>query len=585
MGNTKKFSILGICTDTRKKNGIPMLRNGEKIYGATGWYRIVNPLKKLGANIEVGIIVRTTAEDAMRLKGLGDIWFMKMADNDNIDFLYATHRDFTGAKLVIDLDDDIDNIHPDHPEYEGLKEKLPMRERMVKIADHVVVATEHIAKGIRHLNPNITVIPNAIDPKIWDVKRKKRNNDIIRIGWMSSGSHFVDSPIIEDIMQELLKEYPNLEFHVAGMVKDYIKGDRWVHHEGTVGYDEFPQFYEDLGIDIAIAPLKDIPFNHSKSNIKFLEASMLEIPIVASDISTYNCIKHGKTGYLASSPEQFKKYLKFLIENPDKRKEIGQNAKKYVLENWTIDKFLPKYEELFEKLLDKKDITVMTAITGGKDNLYNQPEYKGVDYVAFIDEDVKNPQWKIKKACNKFAKPVMNAKIHKILGHKYCSTPYIVWQDGNCALKKDPRELVKLMGDKDFAFFKHPGRDCLFEEADTCVQLEKGDITEIAEQVRAYADPNGVNFDLHAGLIEATCFVRRNNKHANDLMEKWWVEICRYSNRDQISFPVVFKGEEWATIPGSVQRSPMYGKKDAKPWHAGFPGNDYFQYTKHNKYD
>ena len=581
----ENFKILGICTDTRKKNGIPLLRNGEKVYGATGWYRIVNPLKKLGANIEVGIIVRTTAEDAMRLKALGDIWFMKMADNENIDFLYATHRDFAGTKLIVDLDDDIDNVHPDHPEFEGLKEKLPMRERMVKIADHIVVATEHIAKGIRHLNPNITVIPNAIDPKIWEVKKKKRKDGKIRIGWMASGSHFVDSPIIEDIMQELLKEYPNLEFHVAGMVKGYVKGERWVHHEGTVGYDEFPQFYADLGIDIGIAPLKDIPFNHSKSNIKFLEGAMLEIPMVLSDISTYDCVKHGTTGYLASNAAEFKKYLKFLIENPDKREEIGKAAKKYVLENHTIDKFLPKYTELFEKLLDKKDITVMTAITGGKDNLYNQPEYKGVEYMAFLEEDVKSPQWKVKRACDKFVKPVMNAKIHKILGHKYCNTPYIVWQDGNCALKQDPHELVKLMGDNDFAFFKHPGRDCLFDEADTCVQLGKGNITEIAEQVRAYADPHGVNMDLHSGMIEATCFARKNNPHANDLMEKWWAEICRYSNRDQISFPVVFKGQTWATIPGSVEKHPKYGKPGGKPWWQKFPGNDFFKYTKHNHYE
>ena len=176
----ENFKILGICTDTRKKNGIPLLRNGEKVYGATGWYRIVNPLKKLGANIEVGIIVRTTAEDAMRLKALGDIWFMKMADNENIDFLYATHRDFAGTKLIVDLDDDIDNVHPDHPEFEGLKEKLPMRERMVKIADHIVVATEHIAKGIRHLNPNITVIPNAIDPKIWKPKKRTEPKKLLR---------------------------------------------------------------------------------------------------------------------------------------------------------------------------------------------------------------------------------------------------------------------------------------------------------------------------------------------------------------------------------------------------------------------
>ena len=570
----EKYKILGLCTDVLKDNNIPILdKNGKKQSGAIGWYRVWNPLGKLGAHIEVGHFVSTTPKSALELKSKGDIWFMKLSDNQDIDHIYSTHRDFTGAKLVIDLDDDIDNVHPGHPDYEGLLSRREMRIRMVKIADHLVVATEEIKQAVKKYNPYITVIPNAIDPEIWKVKNKKWNDGKIRIGWMSSGSHFVDSPIIEDIIQELIKEYPQVEFHIAGMVKNYEKGIRWIHHKGTTGYAPFPKFYADLGIDIAIAPIKDIPFNRCKSNIKFLEAAMLEIPIVASDVAPYSCIQHGKTGYLATTPSQFKKYLKILIEDEKKRKEIGQAAKKYVLKNWTIDKFLPKYRELFDKIMETKDITVMTAITGGKDDLRPQPEYKGVEYVAFVDNDLKDSQWKTRKACDKFVKPVMNAKIHKILGHKYVDTPYIVWMDGNCTLKQDPHELVNLMGDKDFAFFKHPGRDCIYEEADACVRLGKGNILELAEQQKEYAKQN---FTDHAGLCELTCFIRKNNKKANDLFEKWWAEITRFSNRDQVSFPVVFRGQNWMTIKGAVGF--IEGNKL-------FPGNQFFTYINHKHYD
>lgn len=570
----KSYRVLGVCTDTIKRDGEPVFGpKGEKMFGAVGWYRIYNPLKKLGAHIEIGPPMKATADDAQKWKDWGDIWFCKMSDNENIDHLYRTHADFTGAKLVLDLDDDPHSVHPEHPDIKELEGRYHMWNRMIEIADHVVVSTEHIKQSIKHQNPNITVIPNAIDPEIWKVKRKKRNDGKIRIGWMSSGSHFVDSPIIEEIIQEILNENPNVEFHIAGMINTEATGKGWIHHRGTDGYAPFPQFYADLDIDIAIAPLKDIPFNRAKSNIKYLEASMLGIPMVASDVLPYQCIKHGKTGYLASNSSQFKKYLLWLIENTEKRKQMGKDAKQYVLENWTIDKFLPQYEELFEKLMDKKDITVMTAITGGKDNLYRQPDYKGVEYLAFLDKEVKDEQWKVKKACDKFAKPVMNAKIHKILGHKYCDTPYIVWMDGNCALKQDPHELVKLMGDRDFAFFKHPGRNCLFAEADACVKLGKGNVLEIAEQVKEYAKQN---FPVEAGLSECTCFVRKNNPKANDLFEKWWVEITRYSNRDQISFPVVFKGQDWAVIPGSVAQL-----KDNED----FPGNEFFKYAKHNHYE
>jgi glycosyltransferase involved in cell wall biosynthesis len=575
-----KFRILGVGTDTIKRDGKHVLGpKGEKLYGAISWYRVFNPLEKMGATLELGSGLSRDVLDkkmgALAWKAKGDIWFIKMMDNENVDYLIRTHADFTGAKLVLDLDDDPNNVSPYHPDIENLEDRKHMWHRMIRCADHIVVSTEAIKQSIKAENPYVTVIPNAIDTKIWKVKNPpKRTDGKIRIGWMASGSHFVDSPVIEPIIDELLKEYPNVEFHMAGMINDTITGKGWIHHKGTDGYKSFPQFYADLDIDIAVAPLKDIPFNQAKSNIKFLEAAMLEIPIVASDVRPYQDIKHGKTGYLASNPSQFKKYLKWLIENEELRKGIGKAAKKYVLENWTIDKFLPKYEELFEKLMDKKDVTVITAIAGGKDELIEQPEYKGVDYLAYVEPGTYSSLWKTRKVCDKFIKPVMNAKIHKILSHKYCDTPYIVWMDGNIKLKTDPHELVKLMGNKDFAFFKHPGWSSIYTEADVCKKLGKGNVIEMAEQIRAYADPDGVNFPDQAPHCEMTCFIRKNNKKVNDLFEKWWVEICRYSERDQISFPVVFRGEKWATIPGSI----AFIEGNPK-----FPGNKFFKYHKHKK--
>ena len=588
MLKSKKFKIFGIATDTITRNGKVVLQKGKKLYGAVGWYRIVNPLSKLGANIEIGIGLTARPYDivkdgkvcygALTMKEKGDIWFMKMSDNEDIDHIYGTNRDFTGAKIVLDFDDDPHTIDPRHPDIEKLKERKHMWDRMIKLADHIVVSTEEIKKSVEKQNPYITVIPNAIDPEIWKFKKKERNDGKIRIGWICSGSHFVDKPIVENIMDELIAEYPNVEFHMAGLIMNDCHGTGWFHHSATLGYKKFPKYYAELGWDIAIAPLEDIPFNHAKSNIKFLEAAMLKIPMVASDVTPYRCIQHGKTGYLASNFVQFKKYLKLLIENEKLRKEIGENAYQYVMDNWTIDKFLPKYEELFDKLMDKKDITVVTAIAGGKDELLAQPEYKGVDYLAFVDKTTDS-QWKTQKVCDKFKNPVMNAKIHKILTHKYCDTPYIVWMDGNCSLKQDPHELVKLMGNKDFAFFKHPGWDSIYKEAERCVKLGKGDITEIGEQIKVYAKND---FPEPSPHTEMTCFIRKNNPKTNDLFEKWWAEVCRYSERDQISFPVVFKGQDWATIPGSVVNAKEVGVKEEKAIKQ-FPGNEFFKYFKHKK--
>ena len=104
-----------------------------------------------------------------------------------------------------------------------------------------------------------------------------------------------------------------------------------------------------------------------------------------------------------------------------------------------------------------------------------------------------------------------------------------------------------------------------------CVSLKKGNIKELAEQTKQYAKEG---FEPHSGLCEMTAFVRRNTPKANFAFERWWAEICRHSERDQVSFPVAFQGEQWSTIPGSV----AFDEK-----HPNFPGNNYFILNKHSK--
>ena len=170
-----KYRVLGICTDSVIKDGKPILKNGERQHGAVGWYRIVNPIKKLGGEVLVGALLRSKPESAMEFKDKGDIWFSKISDNEGIDNIYGAHKEFTGAKMVIDLDDFPGSVNEDHPDYQELEKRKDMRMRMIKLADHLVVATEEIKESIKDVNPYITVIPNAIDPSIWNFKPRQSN--------------------------------------------------------------------------------------------------------------------------------------------------------------------------------------------------------------------------------------------------------------------------------------------------------------------------------------------------------------------------------------------------------------------------
>jgi len=539
--------VLGIMTDWARPNG-------KEGYGAIGWYRVKNALEKLGHEV-VGKIYLGTPEMALDLKKRGDIWFWKPVDNEGMNVFIDTAKIFTGAKMILDIDDEPFDLNRDHPLYADIVKKSERVRRMIEISDHLVVSTQQLKDSLAHFGKRTTVIPNAIDPEIWKVKTKKRTDKKIRIGWIGSASHIADIPVVMGAFDEILKKYPNVEIHLCGFLTELkFQNPSYIHHTGTAGYDEFPQFLADLDPDIAVAPLLDTKFNRSKSNIKWLEHSMLEIPMVLSNIPPYKgSVTPNETGFLATGKGQWVKYLSMLIEDKALRKKIGKSAKKEVLDKYLIDKQLQKYEALFE-MIEKKDIVVYTSVTGDKDTLMEDQETKGANFVAFTDK--RSDCWDVRKPYDKFKDNRRNSRIAKIMPHLFFDTKYSVYLDGNITLKVPAQQLIdEFLKDKDIAVFRHVGRDCVYDEAQACMALGKGDKYELAEQVRAYAQ---MGHEEHAGLCECGVIIRRHTERVATLNEKWWAHYCRFSDRDQMSFPIAFPLEEVNQIESSAWRHPYF---------------------------
>ena len=130
-----------------------------------------------------------------------------------------------------------------------------------------------------------------------------------------------------------------------------------------------------------------------------------------------------------------------------------------------------------------------------------------------------------------------NSRVAKMLPHLYFTSEYSIYIDGNIRLLKSPEELIsKHLKDHDIAVYKHPTRDCLYDEATKCAVKGLDDPETIIEQVKAYED---AGFPKHIGLAECGIIFRRHTDKVREFNEAWWAEYCRYSCRDQISFMYV----------------------------------------------
>lgn len=179
-------------------------------------------------------------------------------------------------------------------------------------------------------------------------------------------------------------------------------------------------------------------------------------------------------------------------------------------------------------------ITVLTSICGGKDELIETQVKGDADWVAYMSKPTISDTWTIEKAYDKFVSPRRNSRVPKILAHQYVTTEYSIWLDGNLSLLIPPEELVKrYLGEHDIAVFKHPTRDCIYDEALECAKRMLDDPETIIEQVKMYEEDG---FPKHYGQAENMMVLRRHTKKVEMLNNYWWSEYCRHSVRDQISF-------------------------------------------------
>lgn len=166
-------------------------------------------------------------------------------------------------------------------------------------------------------------------------------------------------------------------------------------------------------------------------------------------------------------------------------------------------------------------ITVYTAITGNKDNQRD-------DIKVFSQYD-------------KFTEEVMNAKIYKILPHKFLDCDISIWIDGNIFLTIPPEELVEeWLKDADIAVVARQNNRHLKWELWALEQLHgstKPKLVSEAQEQFDYYKKNGI--DECKKMAKCGVIIRRHTNRVNEFNEAWWAEICRWSSRDQVSFPVV----------------------------------------------
>jgi glycosyltransferase involved in cell wall biosynthesis len=242
-----------------------------------------------------------------------------------------------GKKTLLDLDD--------APSRTNNPVTLRNVEFMMRNVTAVSVGSRVLSEYAAQFSDQVHLIPSSIRLKHY-VRQSESGEkpSVVTLGWIGNGKHYKQDlvTILKEPLTEVAKKYPvrfrligachQQELYEAfagipGLELDFIDQIEWSDPAAVVAALQ--------PVDIGLYPLLPGGSNEFKCGFKALEYMAMQIPTISSDVSENRMIiKHGETGYFATTREEWAGAISELVEQKEKLLEMGLSGRKSVEQSY-----------------------------------------------------------------------------------------------------------------------------------------------------------------------------------------------------------------------------------------------------------
>lgn len=289
---------------------------------ATSFYRGLGPLSQLRKDFDDLSLVFPQEVNWSSLS-LCDALFLQRpftAAHLKVAELAKANR----VPLWVDFDDDLFSVPAWNP-CSSTYNKEDIQKNIATIcamADAVTVSTEPLKEKLQPLSKRTLVIPNALPIQLLGTPTKQERDlgpltegDGTLVLWRGSQTHRRDLTLAANACVELAQAHPSVTWFFLGdspWFTDYMPEMQTITAPPVDPIDYFC-LLQKIRPDIVIVPLEDCPFNRSKSNIAFLEATWAGAATLAPKFPEWEGWP-GITHYTSS--QGFKQALDGLLQLP-----------------------------------------------------------------------------------------------------------------------------------------------------------------------------------------------------------------------------------------------------------------------------
>lgn len=241
---------------------------------------------------------------------------------------------------------------------------LPIVRYALERSDSITAVSSHLReKTLQHFTfrNDIEVIPNFVDTSIYtrNIKQSIKNSlapsnekIIIHI------SNFRKVKRVVDVVKifKVITEKVNAKLIMVGDGPEASAAEAMCRELELCGRVRFLGQQSGLPEILSTADLFLLPSQSESFGLSALEAMSCGVPVIASNIGGIpEVVSHAENGFLAEmgDTERMGRYAIELLTNEKKWKVFSDNARKRAVEEFDINKIVPKYENLYERILEK----------------------------------------------------------------------------------------------------------------------------------------------------------------------------------------------------------------------------------------
>ena len=235
---------------------------------------------------------------------------------------------FMKARVIFDFDDSIwlPNVSAGNKNLNWLK-NCNKTSKIIAYADLVFAGNQYLCDYASQFNKNVRIIPTTINTVEYIKLKSSITTEKICIGWSGSITTIQHFKFAESFLKIIKEKYGD-KVHIK-VIGD--KNYKNAHFEvEAIDWNKADELKELSSFDIGI---------------------MLGIPTIMSPVGVNEeIIKDGVNGFLASGKNAWVGKISLLIESEALRREMGDNARKTVVEKYSFETYKSVYLDNFTQL-------------------------------------------------------------------------------------------------------------------------------------------------------------------------------------------------------------------------------------------